>query len=229
MLTDTDQRPERGLGGRHADTKIGERGFLDNGQRQADGADDQHRPHHIGQHVAQQDDEGIDPQDAGGGHVILLPLDHGGAAHGAGKLGPVGQADCQDQHPDGCAFLLVGRDEAARHAEDQQGNQDGRKAQLHIGDAHDDGIPDAAQIAGDQAQPDPHDHGEQRGREADKQRNPRAIHNGREHIAALIVGAQNEVASGKGVGVGRREAVHQIQGCRIERVIWSNPGGEHRH
>ncbi len=45
VLADADQRAERGLRRRHADAEEGQRRLLDDGEREPDRRDDQHRPH----------------------------------------------------------------------------------------------------------------------------------------------------------------------------------------
>jgi hypothetical protein len=75
-------------------------------------------------------------------------------------------------------------------------------------------------IACDQPQRDAQHHGEQHRRNADEQRNARAVQNGRENIAALIVGPQPEHIAGELVlRHGRGKPVHQIESRRIERIV----------
>ena len=77
-------------------------------------------------------------------------------------------------------------------AEDQHGHQDRGKGQLHIGDAHDDRLGPAADIARDQPKRDAQDHGKGHRGKAHKKRDAQTEEDGREHIAALIVGAEKE-------------------------------------
>ena len=44
----------------------------------------------------------------------------------------------------------LGRQRDARHAVDQQRDQDRREGELHVGDAHDEGVEPAAEVARDQ-------------------------------------------------------------------------------
>ena len=88
------------------------------------------------------------------------------------------------------ARVRVARQHRARDAVDQQRDQDRRKRELHVGDAHDERVELAAGVAGDEAER----HAERRRRarptRADQQRNARAEHDRRQHVAALVVGAE---------------------------------------
>ena len=61
--------------------------------------------------------------------IVLVALDHRRAAHGAGVLHPVGQADRDDEDPEPTARALARRN-SARDAVDQQRDQDRRERQL---------------------------------------------------------------------------------------------------
>ena len=134
--------------------------------------------------------ERSDADDARGVDVILVLLDHRRAAHGARVLHPVGNADREDQHEQRDRAVRVARQHRAGHAVDQQRDQDGRKRKLNVGDAHDEGVELAADVSGDQSQAHAQHHREQHRREADEQRDPRAEHDRRQQVAALIVGAE---------------------------------------
>ena len=79
-------------------------------------------------------------------------------------------------------------------AVDQQRDQDRREGELHVGDAHDERVDAAAEVAGEEAE---------RRRRApatnsteampDAERDARAVHDGRQHVAALVVGAEQVV------------------------------------
>ena len=105
---------------------------------------------------------------------------------------PARNADREDQDVQRQLVVHVARQQAARHAVDQQRHQDGGKRELHVGDAHDDAVDPSARIAADQPERDAQDHGEQHRGKAHQQRDARAIQDGRQDIAALVVGAQHE-------------------------------------
>ncbi len=126
-----------------------------------DGGDDQHRPHDVGQDMPAQDGEGTNADEAGCLHVFLVAFHQRGTAHGAGVLHPAGDADGEDQHVQRQLVVHVARQEAPRHAVDQQRYQDGRERQLHVGDAHDEAVHAAAGVAADKAQRHAQHHREQ--------------------------------------------------------------------
>ncbi len=89
--------------------------------------------------------------------------------------------------------VRIARQHRPRNAVDQQRDQDRRKRQLHVGDAHDEGVELAADVAGDRAPatrraPSRKCHR----RKTDQQRYARAEHDRREHVAALVVGAEQD-------------------------------------
>ena len=98
----------------------------------------------------------------------------------------------------------IARQHRASHAVDQQSDQNGRKGELNVGDAHDDGVELAADISGDQAQAHPQQHGEYHRSETDEQRYSRSEHDGRQEVAALIVGTEQILRPRAGDAVGRR-------------------------
>ena len=191
----SDQRAERGLGRRHADAQEGQRRLGEDGQRQVDGGDHQHRSHDVGQHVAhhdlRSDARRRSPRRL---DVLLVLLDHGRAAHGAGELHP-GEAKpmANHQHVERRARRVDRA--AARCAPTPSISRAIRmagKVSLHVGDAHDDRVDRAADIAGDQPQRDAENGREAAPRRTDQERDARPVQDGREDVAALVVGAQQE-------------------------------------
>jgi hypothetical protein len=83
--------------------------------------------------------------------------------------------------------MRIARQRHAEHTVDEQRDQDRRKRQLHVGDAHDDGIDLAADITGDQAQRHPEHQRERNRGKTDQQRHARAEHDRRQHVATLVV------------------------------------------
>ena len=61
VLADPDQRAERRLGRRQADAEERQRRLGDDGEREVDRRDHQHRPHHVGQDMADEDARGRKP------------------------------------------------------------------------------------------------------------------------------------------------------------------------
>ena len=162
-------------------------------------------------------------------HVFLVLLDQRRAAHGARVGGPVRQADRDDQHDDRRLLVILRRDQAARDAEHEKRDQDRRKRELDIGDAHDERIGAAADIAGHQAERDADRDREHHRGKADQQRHARAEKDRREHVAALIVGAEQEHAAGHGARLARLgEAVHQVERGGIEGILRRDPRREDR-
>ena len=62
--------------------------------------------------------------------------------------------------------VALHRDDAAHHAVDQQRHQDRREGELDVGDAHDQRVDRAAEIAAEQAERDAEHHGDDHRREA---------------------------------------------------------------
>jgi len=58
------------------------------------------------------------------------------------------------------------------------------------------------------------------GGEPDHQRHPAAVEDGRQHVAPLVVGAQQMA------GAGRGEGIHQVQGLQVEGIERRHPRRE---
>ena len=191
-------------------------------------AEHQHRPHHVRQHVRQHDGERPPADDARRLHVLLLALDHGRAAHRARVVHPAGEADGEDQHRDGDVVVALGRQRDARHAVDEQRDQDRREGKLHVGHAHDQRVQPAAEVAGQQSQRYAEDQREKNRGQPDAERDARAVHDGRQDVAALVVGAE-EVRALAALDPGRRlERRVQVKRGGVERVLRGEPGREQR-
>ena len=100
-----------------------------------------------------------------------------------------GKRDREHEHRKGQRVVRVGKHRAA-DAVDQQRDQDRRERQHDVADAHDEGIDLAADKARQQAEADADDHRQHDRRQADEHRDARAVHDGREDVAALVVGAE---------------------------------------
>ena len=64
--------PSEGCGRRQADAEEGQRRLGDDGEREVDRGDHQHRPQHVGQHVPEHDRAGRQADQARGLHVVLV-------------------------------------------------------------------------------------------------------------------------------------------------------------
>src|SRR4029077_6782650 len=100
------------------------------------------------------DDRGGQPDQLGGGDIIPVLLDHHATAHGAGILHPEAQDDLYHQHRQRTHGVEPVAEYGFSDAVDQQRGQDGGESELHVGDAHDQAVDGAADIARDQP---PHD------------------------------------------------------------------------
>ncbi len=74
----------------------------------------------------------------------------------------------------------------------RQRQQQAGKGQDDVHDAHDDGVERPTYEAGDQSDGNPNDQRQRNHDAADEQREPAAVNDAREHVAADRVGAQNE-------------------------------------
>src|SRR5436309_47513 len=95
---------------------------------------------------------------------------------------------------------------------DRHRQQDERKRELDVRDAHEHRRRPALDESGDEAEQAAEDRGEDHRAHADEERQPRAVQDAREEIAAELIGAE-EVAG----GAGRAEALREIGAERIVR------------
>ena len=82
---------------------------------------------------------------------------------------------------------------AYRRAEDchqHQRQQQAWQRQHDVDDTHDDVINDAAEVTGNQAEYNAHDQRQHNNETADQQRQARAVHQTRQHVAAHVIGTQ---------------------------------------
>jgi hypothetical protein len=147
---------------------------------------------------------------------------------GARVLHPVRQADGEDQDVQRDLVVRAPRERDPRNAVDQQRDQDGGKRKLHVGDAHDECVHLAAGITGDEPERHAEHDGERDRREADEERNPRPEHDGREHVAPLVVGAEQEHRATAFHPRRRQQRVRQIQRPQVEGIVRGDEGREER-
>ncbi len=98
--------------------------------------------------------------------------------------------DREDQHEQRDVAVRVARQHGAGDAVDQQRDQDRRERELHVGDAHDEGVELAARVAGDEAQRDAEHDRERDRQQPDQERDAGTEHDRGEHVAPLVVGAE---------------------------------------
>ena len=123
-----------------------------------------------------------------------------------------------------CAFGSTARGDAV----DQQRDQDRRERQLHVGDAHDEGVDAAADDSRRAARaPTPSTIDSSTARDADQQRDARAEDDRRQDVAALVVGAEREGrVAAVGSHAGGVQRVQQVERWQVERVVRRDPGRE---
>src|SRR6266481_5084656 len=107
-------------------------------------------------------------------------------------------------------------------------DQDGGKGQLDVGNAHDQAVDRAAEITCDQPKDDTQRTREQNAEHANGERNAQAIEDRGKHIAALLIGAEQEWALAVSGPDRRDPRIHQLKLRRIERVLHGKQGREYR-
>jgi hypothetical protein len=112
--------------------------------------------------------------------------------------------------------VAQGRPEDRGHADR---DDEEREREDDIAEARDDGVPPAAEVAGDKADRHGDDHREQRGEDAGLERRAGAVDDAREHVAPEVVGA-HDVAP-------RRPLEHRAE-VRVGRVVRRDERGEQR-
>ncbi len=167
-------------------------------------------------------------------NVLLALLYQRRSAHGAREVDPLRCRDGQYEHVHLELFVHRARKNTADHTVDEQRDENGGERQLNVGDAHDDAVDLAADIAAHQAEKSPEQRGENDRGKADAERNLQPEHDGREDVAPLIVGTEHKAGVARGPELVRetvrREArVHQIEGGDVVRVVRCDPRGQRGH
>ncbi len=115
------------------------------------------------------------------------------------------------------------REEAgAQHGGDGEAEQDRREGEQHVDQAHQ-RLVEALEIGGAQADQRAEAAADHDGDDADAQRGAQAEQDAAQHVAALVVGAQQEVGAARAAD--RAEAQPHVEGVGIER---RDPGREDR-
>ena len=163
---------------------------VEDGARDAERGADDDGGHDVGQDVA-DDDLGVGvADDARGGDVVALLDGQDLAADDAGILRDGDQSDGHD----GLVDALAER----RHEGD--GEQDRGHSEHDVHAAHDEGVDGAALVAGDGAERHADGERDGDGQQADGQRDLGAHEDAAEHVAALLVAAEDV----RGAGLGER-------------------------
>ncbi len=177
--------------------------------RDLHGDDDDQRRQAVRQQVAEDDVAVAQGQAARRLDIFLAPLDQRRAAHGARVIGPLHRHQGEDD-------LARAR---AQHREQDERHQDGREAELDVDDAHDQPVDAAAEIGRRQADRGADQHGDHGAHHADAERDAQAVEDAREHVAALVVGAEPERVARHRLAARRHAAVHDVELVKVVGVL----------
>ena len=174
--------------------------------------------------MPEHDAVGAKAHHLGGIHVFLLFLRQHGGTHGACNLRPFGNTDNEDQHVNGD---LTKHQTAKTGLEDRthdNGNHQGGERKLNVGDAYQDGIHPATQIARQQPEQNAKRRLQHHRAKTDQQGHAGAIKNGGEHIPALGVCTQRERRICPRHTHRRQLRVHDIDLRQIVRICRREQG-----
>ena len=177
--------------------------------RNLHGGDHDQRRQHIGHDVAQHNAHGAVAQAHGGIDVFLALFNQRSTAHGACVIGPLHG----NQRDDDFIHALT------EYRQQNQRNQNRRKRQLQIDHAHDRGVHPPAGIRRDQAYDDADGERCHGGKHTNAKTDAQAVKNRRQHVTALIIGAEQKGSAGDAFGTGRELAVHDVELRQIVRVL----------
>ena len=148
---------------------------------------------------------------------ILTPAFHQRrTAHRARIIGPFHQHE-RDHHI---------HDALAQKRQDHECGQNGREGKLQIHQAHDHAIGPPTGIGREQTKRCANQAGNQRGTRTNGQRNPQAVDDARQHIAPLIIRAQQKGEAGTTHRTGLHPAIHDVKFSQIIRVLRRDPRRE---
>ncbi|ENN88838.1 hypothetical protein RHSP_37710 [Rhizobium freirei PRF 81] len=190
LVTDADERAERGLARRHADAKEGQRRFGEDRHAEIE----RRRNHDRRQRVRQN----VLCHDAPGGHadqpcrlyIILAGLDDRLCTHRAGILHPARQRDGKDKHGRRTDLPQAFRQHLPHDRGHQDRNEDGGDGQHDVPDAHQQIVDETTEETGNETGNQADQQRQHDGGHADDDGNARAIQDGRQHIAPLRIGAE---------------------------------------
>jgi len=124
--------------------------------------------------------------------------------------------------------VRIARERRARGAVDQQRDQDRRKGQLDISHPHDEGVQPSARVTREQPQTHAEHHRQHHRGHAHQQRDARAVEDRRQHISALIVGAEQVRQPAVGEPGRGQQRIVQRQRGQIEGTVRRDPRRENR-
>ncbi len=198
-------------------------------ERQARGGDDRgadpHREiHHDGRDGARQDvaqqDGPVRRADAARGLDVGQVLEHQRVAAHQPREG----RNAEHRHGEDHVGHAVAQD---RHDADRQ--QDAGKGEQHIADAHDDAVPPAFVVAGEQAEHRPDEGADDNRHEAGLQRDPRAHQDAAEDVAAERIDAEPVRGGRPGVERVIVEIVFRIERHQVRRQDRRHHQRDHEH
>src|SRR5581483_8200002 len=103
IVARADQRAERGLGDRHAETEKGKRRLVHDGARNLRGGNHDQRREDVGKDVAPDDAEAGETERTGRSYMVLGGFDLSRSARGPREIRPFGKADDDDEKRHGVA------------------------------------------------------------------------------------------------------------------------------
>src|SRR5690606_32800860 len=99
-----------------------------------------------------------------------------------------------------------------------------RERELHVGNAHDDRIDDAAEVARDETEADADADRKQYREHAYRDRAAGAVEDGREDVAALVIRAEQEAAVAARGPCWREIRIHEVERAQIIRIVRRDHG-----
>ena len=178
--------------------------------------------------MAAHDAERRDADDPRGLNIFLIFFDHRRAAHRARVLDPIRRADRKNQHCQRDSVVGAARQHDPCDAVDQERNQNRGKGKLHIGDPHDHRVGASADVAGEQPERYADDDRQRDRCRAHEKRDARAVHDRGQHVAALVIGAEEIAGFTSLFPRGRRQRVVQAQRRQVEWIVRRDPRCEER-
>ena len=157
--------------------------------------------------MAPDDRRERDPEGARGVDERLLPDGQGLGAHDPGVGDPVAEADDQDDVADA----------RPQDADDGDGQEDEREGELHVGQSHDDLIPETPAHPGHEAEAGADGAGHQDRGEPDQDRRLGAVDDPAQDVATQLVRAEDGQRAVGGAGGRTREARDQLLLVRVGR------------
>src|ERR1700761_809329 len=145
---------------------------------------DQDRRDQIGQQLAQQNVRRAGTHTAGRVDEFALAQGQDLPAHDPAHIGPGEKADDENQQNNPEAVTGKAEGGIRDHADQGDGENQQRESQEHVHGPRDDGVNPAPEIAGDDAEKHPDDHGQRGRQEADQQRVAGANDDPGQHVTA---------------------------------------------